>query len=67
MLMLGKLEGKTPLGNLGRYREILNYNFEKQTGGLSGRLLDLTGSGQGLVAACTEGLGFMDCRQFLDY
>jgi hypothetical protein len=34
---------------------------------MSERLLDLTGSGQGLVAASTEGLGFMDCRKFHVY
>jgi hypothetical protein len=50
----------------GRYREI-QYSFEKQSGRMSERLLDLTGSGQELVAACTEGFGFMDCRKCLDY
>jgi hypothetical protein len=36
---------------LGRKSEVLKYSFEKQNGRMKRRLLDLTGSGQGLVTA----------------
>jgi hypothetical protein len=68
-VLVGKPEGKTPLGRPRRRWED-NIKMDIQVSGMWGYGLDPSGSAQGQVAGCcecgNETLGSIKCGEFLD-